>query len=117
MQIAIANPNQDVLSTLAKSGFIDLVGREWCFVRVHDAVQVCLQHVQNSASTSSSNLTASPRTPRRSIHNSFSYERLTERRREDLSVSEMESSERGNSLSKDADPTLEPLLLGKFREG
>ncbi|PWA96548.1 sulfate transporter 4.1 [Artemisia annua] len=117
IQIAIANPNQDVLSTLAKSGFIDLVGREWCFVRVHDAVQVCLQHVQNSTSTSSSNLTASPRTPRRSIHNSFSYERLTERRREDLSASEMESGERGHSLSKDADPTLEPLLLGKFREG
>nr|GEY16986.1 sulfate transporter 4.1, chloroplastic-like [Tanacetum cinerariifolium] len=39
IQIAIANPNQDVISTLAKSGFIDLVGREWCFVRVHDAVQ------------------------------------------------------------------------------
>ncbi|GJS46719.1 sulfate transporter 4.1, chloroplastic-like protein, partial [Tanacetum coccineum] len=116
IQIAIANPNQDVLSTLAKSGFIDLVGREWCFVRVHDAVQVCLQHVQNSTSTSSSNLTASPRTPRRSIHNSLSYERLTERRREDISASEMESGERSHLTSKDADPTLEPLLLGKFRE-
>lgn len=23
-----------------------MIGKEWCFVRVHDAVQVCLQHVQ-----------------------------------------------------------------------
>lgn len=47
IQIAIANPNREVHFTLSKSGLIDLVGKEWCFVRVHDAVQVCLQHVQN----------------------------------------------------------------------
>lgn len=46
-QIAIANPNRDVHLTLSKSGLIDLIGKDWCFVRVHDAVQVCLQHVQN----------------------------------------------------------------------
>ncbi|XP_058109819.1 probable sulfate transporter 4.2 isoform X2 [Magnolia sinica] len=46
IQIAIANPNREVLLTLAKSGVIDLIGKEWYFVRVHDAVQVCLQHVQ-----------------------------------------------------------------------
>lgn len=47
MQIAIANPNREVLLTLARSDVIDLIGKEWYFVRVHDAVQVCLQHVQN----------------------------------------------------------------------
>lgn len=47
IQIAIANPNRDVHLTLSRSGLIDMIGRDWCFVRVHDAVQVCLQHVQN----------------------------------------------------------------------
>ncbi|KAF6148854.1 hypothetical protein GIB67_014225 [Kingdonia uniflora] len=46
IQMAITNPNRDVLLTLAKSGIIELIGKEWYFVRVHDAVQVCLQHVQ-----------------------------------------------------------------------
>lgn len=45
-QIAISNPNNDVLLTLAKAGLIDMIGAEWYFVRIHDAVQVCLQHVQ-----------------------------------------------------------------------
>lgn len=50
IQIAIANPNRQVYLLLSRSGIIDLVGAGWCFVRVHDAVQVCLQHVQNSSS-------------------------------------------------------------------
>lgn len=52
MQIAIANPNQQVHLLLSRSGIIDMIGAGWCFVRVHDAVQVCLQHVQSSASSS-----------------------------------------------------------------
>lgn len=47
MQIAISNPNPDILLTLSKSGLVELIGKEWYFVRVHDAVQVCLQHVQS----------------------------------------------------------------------
>ncbi|KAH7656886.1 sulfate transporter 4 protein [Dioscorea alata] len=47
IQIAIANPNRDVHVSLSRAGLIDLIGKEWCFVRVHDAVQVCLQHVQS----------------------------------------------------------------------
>ncbi|XP_072976051.1 sulfate transporter 4.1, chloroplastic-like isoform X3 [Typha angustifolia] len=46
IQIAVANPNRQVHLLLSTSGLIDLIGKEWCFVRVHDAVQVCLQHVQ-----------------------------------------------------------------------
>ncbi|KAL8257579.1 hypothetical protein R6Q59_029620 [Mikania micrantha] len=108
IQIAIANPNHDVLLTLSKSGFIDLVGKEWCFVRVHDAVQVCLQHVQTSA--------VSPRSPQISIHNSASFsERLNERlnRKEDLSAADMESGRRERLTSIDADSIMQPLLAGK----
>ncbi|XP_010558766.1 PREDICTED: sulfate transporter 4.1, chloroplastic-like [Tarenaya hassleriana] len=46
IQLAISNPNKDVHLTLAKSGMVELIGKEWYFVRVHDAVQVCLQNVQ-----------------------------------------------------------------------
>ncbi|CAL5064046.1 unnamed protein product [Urochloa decumbens] len=51
IQIAIANPNRQVHLLLSRSGIIDLIGDGWCFVRVHDAVQVCLQHVQTSSSS------------------------------------------------------------------
>ncbi|KAJ0987735.1 hypothetical protein J5N97_006091 [Dioscorea zingiberensis] len=47
IQIAIANPNRDVHLSLSRSGLVDLIGKEWCFVRVHDAVQVCLRRVQS----------------------------------------------------------------------
>ncbi|XP_010492115.1 PREDICTED: sulfate transporter 4.1, chloroplastic [Camelina sativa] len=48
IQLAISNPNKDVHLTIARSGMVELVGKEWYFVRVHDAVQVCLQYVQSS---------------------------------------------------------------------
>lgn len=48
IQLAISNPNKDVHLTIARSGMVELVGKEWFFVRVHDAVQVCLQYVQSS---------------------------------------------------------------------
>lgn len=48
IQLAISNPNKDVHMTIARSGMVELVGKEWYFVRVHDAVQVCLQYVQSS---------------------------------------------------------------------
>ncbi|KAE8807845.1 Sulfate transporter 4.1, chloroplastic [Hordeum vulgare] len=47
-QIAIANPYRQVHLLLSRAGIIDMIGLGWCFVRVHDAVQVCLQHVQSS---------------------------------------------------------------------
>jgi hypothetical protein len=72
LQIAIANPNRQVHLLLSKAGIIDMIGAGWCFVRVHDAVQVCLQHVQSSSSNSiklspqgSENLTDSPKAQQR----------------------------------------------------
>ncbi|KAF3329968.1 sulfate transporter 4.1 [Carex littledalei] len=65
IQIAIANPNRQVHLLLSKSGLIDLIGKEWYFVRVHDAVQVCLQHVQNviGKTTGASSNETMPRRP------------------------------------------------------
>ncbi|XP_039067379.1 sulfate transporter 4.1, chloroplastic-like [Hibiscus syriacus] len=105
IQIAISNPNREVLLTLSKSGVVELIGKEWYFVRVHDAVQVCLQHVQS--------ITESPKAsyPSHEGKQSF-FQRLLKQRAEDLSVSELESGNNTNepSDSMHADPQLEPLL-------
>ncbi|KAG7581680.1 STAS domain [Arabidopsis suecica] len=45
IQLAISNPNKEVLLTLARAGTVELIGKEWFFVRVHDAVQVCVHYV------------------------------------------------------------------------
>ncbi|TYI07839.1 hypothetical protein ES332_A10G253200v1 [Gossypium tomentosum] len=101
IQIAISNPNQEVLLTLSKAGVVEMIGKEWYFVRVHDAVQVCLQHVQ----------TMSPKASDPSHEKPSFFQRIMKQRREDLSVSELES---GNSQmrsdSTQDDPQLEPLL-------
>ncbi|KAK1421719.1 hypothetical protein QVD17_24277 [Tagetes erecta] len=96
IQIAIANPNKQVLLTLAKSGFVEQIGKEWCFVRVHDAIQVCLQHVPKPKS--------STKTPDLSPSKSPNFlERLTD----------LESGDRDFTISKDFDPYMEPLLSRK----
>lgn len=46
-QIAISNPNRKVLLTLSRAGLIELIGKRWYFVSVHDAVKACLQHMQS----------------------------------------------------------------------
>ncbi|KAK8999404.1 hypothetical protein V6N11_070571 [Hibiscus sabdariffa] len=105
IQIAISNPNREVLLTLSKSGVVELIGKEWYFVRVHDAVQVCLQHVQS--------ITESPKAsdPSHEGKSSF-FQRILKQRAEDSLVSELES---GNNTNNPSDPThedprLEPLL-------
>ncbi|KAL3701553.1 hypothetical protein R1sor_019575 [Riccia sorocarpa] len=42
IQLAICNPNGKVMETFAKGGVPELLGYEWYFVRVHDALQTCL---------------------------------------------------------------------------
>uniref|UniRef100_M4CB74 chitinase n=1 Tax=Brassica campestris TaxID=3711 RepID=M4CB74_BRACM len=49
--LAVSNPNKEVLLTLARSGIVELIGKEWYFVRVHDAVQVCLHYVESKNQT------------------------------------------------------------------
>ncbi|XP_021813788.1 probable sulfate transporter 4.2 [Prunus avium] len=100
IQIAISNPNREVLMTLSSAGVVDLIGKEWYFVRVHDAVQVCLQHVQSLKETPKA---ADPSSEERLT----SFQRLIKQRTEDSSVAELESG------SKDIDPQLEPLLSRK----
>ncbi|KAB2596064.1 sulfate transporter 4.2 [Pyrus ussuriensis x Pyrus communis] len=99
IQIAISNLNGEVLKTLSSAGVVDLIGKEWYFVRVHDAVQVCLQRVQSLKETPKA---ADPSSEERLS----SFQRLLRQQAEDSSVSELESGTQIN-------PQLEPLLSRK----
>ncbi|KAG6763634.1 hypothetical protein POTOM_031064 [Populus tomentosa] len=106
IQICISNPNRDVLLTLTKAGIVELLGKERYFVRVHDAVQVCLQHVQSS--------TQSPKKPDPSAEDKPRiFRRLSKQREEDLSIAELESGDNKTSAPKHTKPHLEPLLSRK----
>ncbi|KAH9767876.1 Sulfate transporter 4.1 [Citrus sinensis] len=106
IQIAISNPNHEVLLTLSKSGVVDLIGKEWYFVRAHDAVQVCLQHVQSLKETANA--------PYPLPDDKLSFlQRLLKSRGEDLSIAELESGAQRPPDFKDTDPKLEPLLYRK----
>ncbi|XP_062155383.1 probable sulfate transporter 4.2 isoform X2 [Alnus glutinosa] len=107
IQIAISNPNREVLLTLSRSGIVELIGKEWYFVRVHDAVQVCLQHVQSLKQTSKTP-DPSPEDKKLSL-----FQRLLKQRGEDLSITDLESGNQTSLTSKDTDPQLEPLLSRK----
>ncbi|MCD7461463.1 putative sulfate transporter 4.2 [Datura stramonium] len=106
IQLAISNPNREVLLTLAKAGVIDLIGKEWYFVRVHDAVQICLQHVQR--------LTEFPKAQETLADNKPSlFQRLLSQRKDEFFQPELESGVRESLLSMDTNPQLEPLLSKK----
>ncbi|XVE69077.1 hypothetical protein DITRI_Ditri09bG0120900 [Diplodiscus trichospermus] len=106
IQIAISNPNREVLLTLSKSGLVELIGKEWYFVRVHDAVQVCLQHVQNIKEASNAPDPSPEENP------SF-FQRLLKQKGMDASVAELESGNNKPFDPKNIDPQLEPLLFRK----
>lgn len=46
IQLVLSNPNPRVLRILDRTGFLDKLGREWIFVRVHDAVVYCKNHTR-----------------------------------------------------------------------
>ncbi|KAK7295674.1 hypothetical protein RJT34_18585 [Clitoria ternatea] len=106
IQIAISNPSPEVLLTLSRSGLVELIGKEWYFVRVHDAVQVCLQRVQS--------LKAGPKssqTPLSLSEDKPSYfARLLKERGENLSITDLESGNSRPPLPRDRDSQVEPLL-------
>ncbi|XP_057796962.1 uncharacterized protein LOC131012984 [Salvia miltiorrhiza] len=106
IQIAVSNPNRDVLLTLTRAEVVDLIGREWFFVRVHDAVQVCLQHVQ---SLTDSSMSQSPLLEKKSSL----FNRLLKQRSEEAALSQLESGNREISASRDDAGHLEPLLSKK----
>ncbi|XP_024021523.1 probable sulfate transporter 4.2 isoform X2 [Morus notabilis] len=106
IQIAISNPNREVLLTLSRAGVVEMIGKEWYFVRVHDAVQVCLQYVQGLKET---RRTADP-----VIGEKPSFiQRLLKQRAEDSSIVQLESGYLRSPASEDNDPQLEPLLSRK----
>ncbi|WOG96229.1 hypothetical protein DCAR_0415563 [Daucus carota subsp. sativus] len=103
IQLAISNPNRDVLLSLTRSSVVDLIGKEWYFVRVHDAVQTCLQHVQS--------LSASGKSPElESDYRPNLFQRVLKPRAEDFTTSELESGYKHVPISKETNPNLEPLL-------
>ncbi|KAK4284105.1 hypothetical protein QN277_000978 [Acacia crassicarpa] len=109
IRIAISNPNPEVLLTLSKSDVVELIGKEWYFVRVHDAVQVCLQHVQQLKDVSSTSQ-ASLSLP---TDNPSLLERLLKQRGESLSNTDLEAGNGNSPLPKNTDSQLEPLLSRK----
>uniref|UniRef100_A0A2K1ZBZ6 STAS domain-containing protein n=1 Tax=Populus trichocarpa TaxID=3694 RepID=A0A2K1ZBZ6_POPTR len=106
IQICISNPNRDVLLTLTKAGIVELLGKERYFVRVHDAVQVCLQHVQSLSQSPKKLDPFAEDKPR-------IFKRLSKQREEDLSIAELESGDNKTSAPKYTKPHLEPLLSRK----
>ncbi|GAV77066.1 Sulfate_transp domain-containing protein/STAS domain-containing protein/Sulfate_tra_GLY domain-containing protein [Cephalotus follicularis] len=106
IQIAIANPNREVLLTLSRAGVVELIGKDWYFVRVHDAVQVCLQHVQS--------LSEGHRASDTLIEDTWtSFQRLSSQGGEDSSIVELESGNKQPFDSQATDPNMEPLLSRK----
>ncbi|KAG9139519.1 hypothetical protein Leryth_022520 [Lithospermum erythrorhizon] len=105
IQIAVSNPNREVLVTMARSGLVDLVGKEWYFVRVHDAVQVCLQYVQ---SLNDSPRAQEPSNDENNKHNKF--QRLLRQRTEEFAAADIEAAGGLDLFSSETDPKLEPLL-------
>ncbi|XP_019192795.1 PREDICTED: probable sulfate transporter 4.2 [Ipomoea nil] len=108
IQLAISNPNQEVLVSLAKAGVVELIGKEWYFVRVHDAVQVCLRHVQSLNEFPNTQEVSSDNNP-----NAILFQRLLKQRKDEFSTADVESGDGRFLQSKDADPQLEPLLSKK----
>ncbi|KAG0573743.1 hypothetical protein KC19_VG205700 [Ceratodon purpureus] len=70
IQMALCNPSPRVMVSLARAGLPDLIGNSWYFVRVHDAVQVCLSLMQAEHPSGENN--SSPQPIKRA-----SYERWT----------------------------------------
>lgn len=102
IQIVIANPNQEVLLTLTKAGLVDLIGKEWYFVRVHDAVQICLQNVQGNAT---------PRTPDLLIEGKRNFFQRLSQKKEDSQTMDLESGDRTSLVSSSSDSQLQVPLL------
>ncbi|XP_020585462.1 probable sulfate transporter 4.2 isoform X2 [Phalaenopsis equestris] len=88
IQIAISNPNRKVLQTLSRAGLIELIGKRWYFVSVHDAVRACLQEMPSLPGNSPRLADQSPQRPR-----GFSQQQWRRR------------------TGDESGPTQEPLLL------
>lgn len=59
LQVVLSNPSPSVMTILERTGVPDSMGREWIFVRVHDAVHYCRTHRLESETVAEDNLDAS----------------------------------------------------------
>ena len=41
IRLALVNPSRSVMQTLTRAGIPQLLGHQWFFVRIFDAVQLC----------------------------------------------------------------------------
>lgn len=46
IQLILTNPSPRVVRLMERSGLINKIGRDWIFVRVHDAVRIACNSVQ-----------------------------------------------------------------------
>lgn len=106
IQIVIANPKREVLVTLTKAGLVDLIGKEWYFVRVHDAVQVCLQHVQGG-------LNELPGVPESLMEGKRGFFQRSSLKKEGGPTVDIESGHQTPSSSSSSEPQLQEPLLPK----
>ncbi|XP_057522379.1 probable sulfate transporter 4.2 [Amaranthus tricolor] len=105
IQIVISNPNQEVLKTLTRAGLVELIGKEWYFVRVHDAAQVCFKHVQENET---------PRTPDSAKDGKQSIFKKFGSTKEIATTVDLESGVETSLVSSSSDHQLqEPLLRGR----
>lgn len=43
MQVAVVNPSWQVIHKMKLSGLVDMIGGEWMFLTVGEAVEACLE--------------------------------------------------------------------------
>lgn len=48
VQVCMSNPNGNVLRVLESAGVINVMGRDWLFMNVHEAIQACLQDTMDA---------------------------------------------------------------------
>jgi high affinity sulfate transporter 1 len=49
IRLVLSNPNSNTLYRLEGTGLVDLVGKDWIFVRTHEAVKVCQALVESNS--------------------------------------------------------------------
>lgn len=88
--------------TFTRAGLVELIEKEWYFVRVHDAVQVCFQHVQENEI---------PKTPDSFKDSKRNLSQRLSQRKENLPTIDLESGDQTSTISNSSDHQLqEPLL-------
>eukprot|EP00897_Mesotaenium_endlicherianum_P008154 jgi/Mesen1/7367/ME000381S06603 len=63
VRLALANPSKSIVKALERAGIPDLFGRQWFFVRIYDAVQLCRAEMSRKVDTLSPPAQSTPASP------------------------------------------------------